>query len=261
MDSSIQMDLLYTIFDPSLPRLGPGDGAATRRAADVLLNAMTLATASERHADPRALDLGCGNGTQTLQLLHHTDWHVTAIDNHGPFLDTLRKRAAEQGVADRVRTIQTDMKTLDFDSGTFDIVWSEGALYIMGVANALDECLELLAEDGVMAYTDLCWLRSDPPAECRDFLEAECAEILDVESSIEMIGGRGYDILDYFTLPESAWTEDYYEPLEARLTMLRKREPNNADLLEMVESVQAEIDLFRTYAEYYGYVFYCLKLK
>ena len=58
----------YCIFDASLPRLGPGDDASTLRALRSLLELKDETKSSSRTDPMRVLDIGCGNGAQTLQL-------------------------------------------------------------------------------------------------------------------------------------------------------------------------------------------------
>lgn len=66
-----------------------------------------------------------------------------------------------------------DMAAVGENHETYDLIWSEGALYAMGFKEGLAHCRRLMAPDGLMAVTELCWLRSDPPVACRDFFAAE----------------------------------------------------------------------------------------
>ena len=69
MDEQEQMQFFYEIFDASLPRLGPGDDASTRKALDMLLTTRP----QRKDAKLRILDIGCGNGAQTIQLAKYAD--------------------------------------------------------------------------------------------------------------------------------------------------------------------------------------------
>lgn len=50
---------------------------------------------------PRAVDLGCGAGTETLELLRR-GWQVHAVDAHAACLEFTRRRAEEAGLASRL---------------------------------------------------------------------------------------------------------------------------------------------------------------
>jgi SAM-dependent methyltransferase len=58
----------------------------------------------------RALDLGCGTGTNSVYLAKHS-WDVTGVDMVGRALDTARHKAATAGVSPRL--IEGDVTRLD----------------------------------------------------------------------------------------------------------------------------------------------------
>ena len=143
-----------------LPRQGVGSDTDTARA---------LALCTDLPVAPRILDIGCGPGRQSLVLARATGGHVTAVDLHAPFLDELRANAASAGLSDRITTVQADMRELPFEAGTFDLIWSEGAAYAMGVAAALVAWRQLLRPGGYLGYSELVWTDADPPGESVDF--------------------------------------------------------------------------------------------
>ncbi|MBD3401402.1 methyltransferase domain-containing protein [candidate division GN15 bacterium] len=69
----------------------------------------------------RALDLGCGDGRNTLFLLAH-GYEVTAIDLSQVGLDKLVSLARRQGNADRLTTVQSDVRDFTFPTDHFDMV-------------------------------------------------------------------------------------------------------------------------------------------
>ncbi len=113
-----------------LPREGPGSDESTRKALQSVAASLPEA--------PRILDVGCGPGMQTLVLARETGGHVTAVDRHQPFLDELNRRGARDGLTDRITAVNASMSALDFPDGGFDLIWSEGAIYIMGFAGGPD---------------------------------------------------------------------------------------------------------------------------
>ncbi len=151
------------------------------------------------------------------------------------------------------------MHDLNLANETFDLIWSEGALYCMGFREGLTACHRLLVPRGTLAVTELTWLKPDPPDECRNFFAKEYPAMTDVSDNLATSEACDYTILDHFTLPESAWRESFYDPLEARLTLLRKLYAQDHRKREMIEATQTEIDLFRKHSSYYGYVFYLMK--
>jgi SAM-dependent methyltransferase len=78
----------------------------------------------------RIVDLGAGTGVGTLSLARHLPGaEVTAVDMDEDLLAHLRRRAAETGVAGRVRTVRADLDGTWPDLGPVDLVWSSKAMH------------------------------------------------------------------------------------------------------------------------------------
>jgi SAM-dependent methyltransferase len=227
-----------------LPRQGPGNAESTLRA---------LALCRGLPPRPEVLDIGCGPGLQTLALARALPGPITAVDLHPEYLEQLERAARAGGVADRVTTVVADMRALPFPDASFDLVWSEGAAYIMGFANAVAEWRQLLRPGGCLAVSELVWLTPDPPAEVADFFGQEYPAMADIETNLAIFEAAGYEVLGHLTLPEAAWWDDYYTPLAAKLPALRKRYRGDPDALAVVESTAREIEMRRRHPDAYGY--------
>ena len=83
------MDLFFELHH-DLPREAPGDASCTRRAFGLMTGLP---------ARPRLLDIGCGPGTQTMELASLSAATILALDTHQPVLDALSLRAAQAGLA------------------------------------------------------------------------------------------------------------------------------------------------------------------
>ncbi len=259
MDSQEQMEFFYEMFDASLPRLGPGLEALTIKALNMLRSSGFGRQDDELIHVTRILDLGCGNGAQTIPLAQHTEGPILAVDNHQPCLDELQRRIEAAGLSERVEVACRDMRTMKEEDGPFDLIWSEGALFIMGFRDGLTACHALLSPGGGLAVSEIAWLQPDPPAPCRQFFDAIYPAMTDIETNLAIIRSCGFEILGHFVQPESAWWEPFYLPLEERLGLLRCRYPEDTEKLAMIEHMQTEIDIYRQYSTYYSNIFYVMR--
>jgi len=235
-----------------LPREGPGDTASTQRA---------YRHVSQLPATGRVLDIGCGPGAQTIDLAHVTAARITALDTHREYLDQLRDRVRAAALTRRVHAVQASMSSMPFRDASFDLIWAEGAIYIIGFERGLHEWRRLLRRGGHVAVTHLSWLTPDVPDEARAFWRRHYPALRGVDENVRISDRCGFDLLECFALPESAWWNDYYGPLEARLVSLQERYRGDHEALAAIESSREEIDIYRRFAPHYGYVFYVLRMR
>ncbi|MCW0215892.1 MAG: class I SAM-dependent methyltransferase [Pseudonocardia sp.] len=80
----------------------------------------------------RILDLGSGTGTGSFALLRRfPEAETTAVDASDRYLHHLTERAAELGLADRVRTQRVDLDAAWPDLDPVDLVWASASLHHM----------------------------------------------------------------------------------------------------------------------------------
>ena len=246
LDQDATITLFFELFN-GLPQQGPGNAASTLRA---------LSLVPDLGSETRILDVGCGTGRQTRVLAQNSPARIIAIDNHPPFIDALNLEARRLDLAGRVGARVADMRRLDFADASFDLIWCEGAIYIAGVETALRDWRRLLARGGHVAFSEVCWTKPDPPAECVSFWQREYPAMRDATALLNAIDGCGYETVGHFMLPRSAWWDDYYGPLERNVAAFRARYRGRPKAQELADQTQREIDIWKAYSDYYGYAFF-----
>jgi SAM-dependent methyltransferase len=242
---SLEVQALFDSVFGDLPRQAPGSRAATLRAYEALppLDEGAL-----------ALDVGCGAGGQTRTLAEIHPGPVIAFDLMMPFMRRLRAKNIE-GVSPACMS----MDAMAFAPETFDLVWSEGALYSIGFDAGVRACRDVLKPGSYLAATEMVWFGGDPPQEAQAYFAQEYADIRHQDAVADAIQQAGFELLDSFALPGSDWWDDYYTPLEAKIDSLRAKFADNNGALGLINGLEVEIDIHRKYGDAYGYAFYVCK--
>ena len=249
MEEARMIELLVELHE-GLDRLGPGDDLSTLRA---------LRLCTELPPRPDILDIGCGTGAQTLTLAKNTDGMITATDLVPSMLSAVTERVAASGLQSRVTTLAADMRSLPFADGEFDLLWSEGALYIIGFDAGLATWRRLLKPHGYLVVSEASWFRPSPPAELAEFWAQGYPGMRSVQANAAAAKAVGWEVTATFHLPEASWIEGYYAPLRERLTEFRRRHADDQEALGVAEETEREMELFEAYSNDYGYAFYVLR--
>lgn len=229
-------------------RQGPGGDAETEQA----LNLARI----DRTAPLRVADIGCGTGASTLLLARCLNAHIIAVDFLQDFLDVLKARAADAGVADRISPLACSMDALPFAEADLDVIWSEGAIYNIGFETGVAEWRRFLKPGGLLVASEITWLTDTRPAALQQHWDSEYPEIDVASAKIRVLEKHGYTPIGYFVLPEHCWLDAYYRPMQSRFEDFLNRNGNSEAAREIVVAEQKEIDLYESYKAFISYGVY-----
>ncbi|HTP26771.1 MAG TPA: class I SAM-dependent methyltransferase [Anaeromyxobacteraceae bacterium] len=239
-------EIFFAVHE-ALPRQGPGNRACAVKA---------LGLCPGLAPSPAVLDLGCGSGGQTLHLAELTSGTIVALDRHAPSIERLQATIAERGLSPRIRPVVGDMAHPPLSPGSFDLVWSEGALYHIGIENALRLCRELLRPGGHVAFTDAVWRTESPPPAVKVGFDLDYPTMGRVPDVLATIERCELSLTGHFLLPEEAWWDDFYAPMRSRIEELRDTYAADADALAVLDELAVEPELRRRHSYSYAYAFF-----
>ena len=244
----IDWELLLEIHK-DMPRQGSGRDEYTQKAFEMI----------PKIRQPKILDIGCGPGMQTIKLAKLSNGEVIGIDIFEQYLDQLRDLIEKEELKDRVKAEKQSMFKIKYPKEYFDIIWAEGSIFIIGFEKGLLEWKKFIKPKGSLAVHEMTWLQENPPKEIKDYWMRVYPGIPTIDKNIKIIKKSGDKLLGYFPLPEDAWWDFYYNPLQNRLKKLKIKYKDNPKALELIAEEQLEIDLFKKYSQYYGSVFYVMQ--
>jgi ubiquinone/menaquinone biosynthesis C-methylase UbiE len=241
---------IFKLYE-GLKRQGPGSKSTTVRALNAVRKKLPQSS--------KILDIGCGCGAQTLDIAESISGDITAVDVYQPYLDNLLERGEMRKLKASLKVLNSDMRQLSFPEETFDLIWSEGAIYLMGMENGLKLWKNFLKHTGFIVFSEISWFLENPPHEIFKFWRANYPAIKSISQNLDTIKTLGFTIVDHFSLPDDTWMENYYAPLLNRITDIQQSANISTSMQEVIDETLLEVELYRKYSTWYGYEFYIIQ--
>jgi len=238
-------------FHKDAERQGPGSNEDT-------LKALGFIDLDDRKR-LKVADIGCGSGAQTISLAQNLNADITAVDLFPEFLEKLNINSKKIGLQDKITTLQKSMDDLPFANREFDIIWSEGAIYIIGFEEGIKKWKDYLKIGGYFVLSEITWTTNSRPKEIEEHWNNEYPQIDTASNKIRILEENGFSPIGYFYLPESSWINNYYQPIENRIDRFLKKHNNSDMAKKIVETERNEISKYRTYKDFLSYGFYIAK--
>ena len=231
-----------------LERQGPGDTDYSN---------YIISQIPELPKNPRIADMGCGAGAGALFLAEKFKSKVRAVDFSREFLDELEDRSKMRGLEHLVETIECDMGNLNWEPGTIDLLWSEGAAYNITFEGALKAWRPLMASNGIAVISEMNYFTNEVPEPLRIYMQNAYPGIKTEPENSDIINSSGFEVLGIHRLPSKAWWDNYYEPLRNNIESFKNS--NDSVIHYVISETEEEMKLFEEYEKFYGYSFYIMK--
>ncbi|MFX1581833.1 MAG: class I SAM-dependent methyltransferase [Promethearchaeota archaeon] len=188
--------------------------------------------------NPRILDIGCGSGVPTLELARISGGDVTGLDIDRDALQRFQERSVAAGLGDQIHIVEGSLKKMEFPPASFDILWAEGSIFIIGFKKGLKNWKHFLKPGGYLVVHDAA-----------DNLDQK---IHDVEAC-------GYQLVDWFILGIEMWWVNYYEPLKQQVQQIWRSNPTDPELKTALHQAEQEIQGYHKHPSRYQSVYFIMQ--
>ncbi len=187
--------------------------------------------------NPQILDIGCGTGVPTIELAKLTNGYINAMDINSKDLRKLENKIIEYGLENRIKIIQGSLLNYKFEPLTFDIIWAEGVIHIIGFKRGFKACHKILKKGGFLVLHET---------------------IKGIQDYINHLSSFGFILYDWFQLPDNAWWNEFYNPLELRIKELSQMNLNK-NLRKEISRYKKEINMVKSNPKNFNTAFYILQ--
>lgn len=239
------MDALIELFT-GMNRLAPGSVQTTQTAYRIATN--------DRHVES-IVDFGCGNGAATLPLAELSDANITAVDNCSAFVDYLQQRVVEAGLKERVSVENRSMADPWPEGKQFDLIWCEGAVYNLGLDQALKQWKRLLSPGGRIAVSDLVWIKQKPDPVIAEYWRENGLEVIHRDQVERRFKEHGYRCFGWFQYSNHDW-DNYYRPVIEQIHPWLEATGVSEEKRQLAETFQQEIRMRTDFGDQFDYVFF-----
>lgn len=208
-------------------------------------------------ANPRIADIGCGAGAGALILARRFHSRIKAVDFSKAFLDQMMRRARLEGLEEWIEPIECDMGKLEWEKGSIDLLWSEGAAYNISFEGALKAWRPLMAANGIAVISEMNYFSNDVPKAVMQYMKNAYPGIMTESENSDLINSSGFKLLAMHRLPSKAWWGNYYDPLRENITALKD---SSDDVMQtVINDTEEEMKFFKEHQEDYGYTYYIMR--
>ena len=115
----------------------------------------------------KALEIGCGTGGNSCYMANKFGCHVTGIDIAEQMVEQAQAKAVELGLTEKVSFKLGNAYELDFDEGSFDVVYTIFVSQFLDPDKVFKEFNRVLVQGGMLGINEM-YMESEIPSEVED---------------------------------------------------------------------------------------------
>ncbi|MFC1731012.1 class I SAM-dependent methyltransferase [candidate division KSB1 bacterium] len=172
--------------------------------------------------DPNILDIGCGTGISSLEILRFTSGNIIAIDSDEVSIKRFKEKIRKLDVGNRISIVCNSVFNVKLKIDYFDVIVAEGILHLIGFKKGLKYLEPFLKKEGYFLIHD---------------------EISKHNDKLKIIKSNNFSVLKTIKLSEEIWKNEYIQCLEQRINSVIINKHNSRDN-EMFEMLKSEITMY-----------------
>ena len=205
----------------------------------------------------KILDIACGQGVASLNLVKKFGCQAIAVDIEESFIQSGQAAAAQEKLTKQIKFIHGDFNKQKFSANTFDMIIAEGgALTYIGRDSGIKRARRLLKKNGYIEISDLILRGKTLSREIKNIFLDGPFDLETEESYRTLLKLNGFEVIFCSYITQQYW-EKYYENIKQNL---KNRKGFFSDKT-VRESFNKEIDFFnrRKDLNQIGYLFIVAK--
>jgi phosphoethanolamine N-methyltransferase len=141
----------------------------------------------------RVLDVGSGIGGPAFMISEKTGATVTGIDYTKEIYEISEERLKDSGLAGKVDFMHGDITQMDWEEGSFDVIWSRDTLlHIPDKLELFKKFYHWLSPNGQVLLTDYARSAETGSREFEDYVQESGYDLHDLESYAKILEKAGF---------------------------------------------------------------------
>jgi len=109
----------------------------------------------------KVLDVGCANGFASVEQFKRRKIDITGVDYSESMIHYAKEKLYELGITEGIKFQTGDVRTLDFEDETFDVVYTTRVLINLpnweDQIKGINECLRVTKKGGTVIFSEAFW--------------------------------------------------------------------------------------------------------
>ena len=139
---------------------------------------------------------------------------------------------------------------------SFDLIWSEGAPYKIGIQWEPSIFAGLLRKGGYLVFTVAVWYKAILPDSAKAIFESDYPTMGTVADLVTLIECSPVELLNHFPFQPEAWWDDFYTPMERIIEEFLGKYADDPEASEILKQLALEPAAHRKNSDYYNYEFF-----